>query len=205
MNTNKSEVEELLALVREKAYRKLVFDLDETLTLLNLPWDEWINEVAGAMPPARALRFRQAIYQETEPWGPIINQQIDNDPLFYDRYLAICTAFEKKYFSHTPYDELVRALPRLKQNDCQFYLWTANIRQTAERALDEMGIAELFDRIIAREDIRHGKPDKEGWDYILRPTDRSADVLFIGDSANDEEAAAAAGVAFYKIRHFKDS
>lgn len=192
-----------MQLVRRKAYRKIVFDLDETLTILNLPWDEWIDGVAKLLPKERAEEFRATVEGQGRPWGAVINEQIAEDPAFYDAFLAICAAFEQKYFSHTPYQALVDALPALKENGQQFYIWTANTRPTTERALTELGVRDLFDGVVTREDVRYGKPDTEAWKLILQPGDQLKDVLLVGDSKNDEAAALAAGVAFFKIMHFK--
>src|SRR5687767_2091495 len=123
---NQNEVDELLRLVRAKPYRKIVFDLDETLTILNLPWQEWIDEVVRLLPEKRVAEFLNSVEGQGRPWGAVINEQIAEDSAFYDRFLAICVAFEKKYFSHTPYPALVDALPSIKSGDRQFYIWTAN-------------------------------------------------------------------------------
>ncbi len=201
--TKQNEVDELLQLVRIKSYRKIVFDLDETLTILNLPWQEWIDEVAQMLPEKRVAEFLTTVEGQGRPWGAVINEQIAEVPTFYDRFLAVCAAFEQKYFSHTPYQALVDALPALKGEDRQFYIWTANTRATVERALREMGIRDLFDGIVAREDVRYGKPDKEAWQHILEFDEDLTGVLLVGDSKNDEASARAAGIAFFKITHFK--
>ncbi len=201
--SEQNEIDELLRLVRTKPYRKIVFDLDETLTVLNLPWQEWIDDVARLLPQKRTAEFLDAVEGRGRPWGAIINEQIAEDPAFYKAFLTICTAFEQKYFSHTPYRALAEALPGLKTEGRKFYVWTANTRATAERALNEMAIRDLFDGIVAREDVLYGKPDREAWAHILEPNDDLDSVLLVGDSKNDEASAHAAGVAFFKITHFK--
>jgi phosphoglycolate phosphatase-like HAD superfamily hydrolase len=198
------EVEDLLQLVRIGGYRNLVFDLDETITRLELPWDEWIQEVAATLPPARAKEFVYAIDHEGVAWGSIINQQIKTDKAFYQKYLQICKAFEAKHCAHTPYADLVDALPKLHDMGARLMLWTANTRPTAERALLELGVLHLFTRLLTREDTLFGKPHTEGWSLLKTADQPVESFLFIGDSKNDEQAARAGNVRYYQIRFFKE-
>lgn len=197
------EVESLLELVRQKHYHNLIFDLDETLTRLDLPWEEWIGQVTGSLPAEAAKKLEQLLEVEGAPWGEVVNEQIVKDSVFYDRFIKICQDFESKYFAHTPYDDLVKALPRLKEEGCDLFLWTSNTRQTAERALMEMGILQLFTQLLTREDVKLGKPHGEGWKQFVFANENPDTCLMIGDSQNDALAAQAGSIAYYKISFFK--
>jgi HAD superfamily hydrolase (TIGR01509 family) len=198
-----SEVTDLLKLIDEKHYTKLIFDLDETVTRLDVPWEEWKRAVVAALPPDSGADLDRLLSVRGLAWGEIVNDFIAKHPGFYEKFLAASDAFEAKHFAHTPYAELVQALHGLKERGCTLFLWTSNMRQTAERALLELGVYELFERLVTREDVAQGKPDGEGWKYIKQPDEAPDAFLFIGDSSNDAKAAQAANVAYFKINYFK--
>jgi len=198
-----NEVDSLLKLVRQKHYRNLIFDLDETLTRLDLPWDEWTEQVAASLPADRAKKLEELLDVDGAPWGEVVNEHILKDADYYKKFIKICQDFESKYFAHTPYDELVKALPELKEEGCDLFLWTSNTRRTAERALIEMGILSLFTQLLTRENVQLGKPHAEGWALFTFAGQDPASCLMIGDSQNDALAAEAGGIAYYKISFFK--
>lgn len=196
------EVDSLLKLIHQKQYRSLIFDLDQTLTRLDLPWEEWKERVIASLPPEAAKELEEVLKTEGAPWGEVVNRQIVKNARFYEEFIKICQAFESKHFAHTPYDELIKMLPKLKEAGCELFLWTSNTRSTAERALTEMGVLQLFQQLLTREDVKLGKPHGEGWkQFIFANQDPSA-RLMIGDSQNDELAARAGGIAYYEINFF---
>ena len=197
-----TEITELIELVRRKKYKNLIFDLDKTITQLEMPWEEWIEQVTAALPPAASKKLTDMLAIEGAPWGEIINEQIVTDSAFYEQFIAICRNFEAKHFEHTPYEALIKALPELRSQNIELFLWTSNTRPTAERALLEMGVLHLFTQLLTREDVKLGKPDPEGWEKFNLTVPLSA-CLMIGDSQNDELAAQSAGVAYFDIAHFK--
>jgi len=199
------EVDELLETIKEKQYTNLVFDFDETLTILNVPWREWLESVMAALPQNKRAEIKKILNGRQAPWDAVVNEHIKFDDDFYKQFLKICLDFETKYFNHTPYHTLVKSLPDLKAAGRSLYLWTNNMRLTAERGLLELGIAQLFTKIVSREDVRLGKPDPEGWALIKQDTEPLSSYLFIGDSDNDKQAAAHAGIDYFRIRYFKNS
>lgn len=197
------EVKTLRELVRQKQYHNLIFDLDETLTRLDLPWEEWIEQVTASLPPDMAEKLEQLLAVDGAPWGEVVNEQIIKDTAFYNRFITICQDFEAKHFAHTPYHDLVQILPEFKAEGCELFLWTSNTRQTAERALLELGVRQLFTQLLTREDIKLGKPHVEGWGKFAFSNQDPSLSLMIGDSQNDALAAQAGGIAYYKISFFK--
>jgi phosphoglycolate phosphatase len=68
-------------------------------------------------------------------------------------------------------------------------------RKFARAAVEQSGIASLFDVIIGLEDVRNAKPDPEP---VLAALDRlsasAGDAFYVGDTAIDMRTAVAAGV-----------
>lgn len=84
------ELEDLLKLVKERHYQNLIFDLDRTITRLDLPWTEWKKQVTAMLPPDMSKKLLAAIAVVGAPWGEVVNEQIEKDPAFYRQYIAVC-------------------------------------------------------------------------------------------------------------------
>lgn len=53
-----TEVDKLIKTIKKEGYSHIIFDLDATLTLLNLPWEEWVRLIAKRLPEDQAASFR---------------------------------------------------------------------------------------------------------------------------------------------------
>lgn len=51
---------------------------------------------------------------------------------------------------------------------CSLYLWTNNTRPTVDKALIELGVLDLFTKIVTKEDTKLNKPNKQGWELIKK-------------------------------------
>lgn len=197
-----SEVEKLAKLVHQKHYTHLIFDLDETLTQLNLPWHKWVRMISERLSPEAAESFQKALSDPHLAWGTMLNSHIKDYDEFLSVLLIASEEFESTYFAHTPHHELVQYVQELAEQGIHCTLWTSNMRSTAEKALLELGLLDDFDQLITRDDVTFNKPDTEGWQHIrdIVPKD---ECLFIGDSDNDKLAAKSLGIAYYPITFFK--
>jgi len=73
------------------------------------------------------------------------------------------------------------------------------LRHEIEYGLDAVGIRRRFEQITAAQDVRHGKPDPEGYLHALRQLDaktplRACECLVIEDTLAGIQAAHAAGM-----------
>jgi beta-phosphoglucomutase len=73
------------------------------------------------------------------------------------------------------------------------------LRDEIEYTLDLAGIRDLFEQITAAQDVRHGKPDPEGYLHALYQLNRvtpltAAECLVIEDTVQGVHAAHAAGM-----------
>lgn len=196
-----TEVDKLLAMIDDSSYTHLIFDLDATLTLLDLPWDKWVELVAKYLPAAQAESFREINTRPGLSWSTFTNQYVETYDGFLDALIAGSEEFESTYFAHTPYDELTQSIHGLAGRDKILSVWSANTRPTVERALLELGIQHYFDRVVTRNDVRLAKPDPEGWRLLDDGTPKP-EYLFVGDSSNDENAAKAIGLDYYEVSFF---
>lgn len=191
-------------LVQDKGYRNLIFDLDWTLTKLDVPWPKWTKQIADSLPQEVSEKLKAMLAIEGSAWGEVINEYLQNNHGFYKKYIAICQEFEKAHFAHTPYQALIEVLPTLKEQGANLYVWTSNTRATAEHALRDTNVLHLFSQLLTREDVILGKPNAEGWTHFPFAANPET-CLMIGDSKNDELVAKATGMDYFNVTFFATS
>lgn len=196
-----SEVDTLLRTIKQGQYHTLIFDLDQTITHLQLPWREWRERVLKEFSPEEREHIRRQ--RRATSWAAIINDYTQRDEDLGQKIIAITRGFESSHPDHIPYEALIAALPGLKQAGYRLVLWTNNTRQTAERVLGELGIRNLFSKLATRDDTHFMKPHLAGWQLLKEPDKPSSSYLYIGDSLNDQLAARSAGIDFFQIKHFR--
>lgn len=95
----------------------------------------------------------------------------------------------------TPVAGVINLINKLKQAGIKLGVASSSHRKVVGFVLKELGIASLFDTIIAVEDITHGKPDPE---IFLKAASKLStnpeDCLVIEDARSGVEAAKKAGM-----------
>jgi phosphoglycolate phosphatase len=72
-----------------------------------------------------------------------------------------------------------------------------NRTDTMEKVLADYGLTDKFDMVVTAADVKKAKPDPEQLEKIMARFSLDPDqVLFIGDSIYDQQAARAAGTVF---------
>ncbi len=85
-----------------------------------------------------------------------------------------------------------------RSNESKRYVWSSNSTKTLERYLKELGISNLFDGVVSRDDVYFIKPDPEGFSLIDDGTSVGK-YLFYGDSQFDKDAARALDVDYVDV------
>ena len=100
-------------------------------------------------------------------------------------------------------DGLVELLDALKENGFIRGIAT-NRTNTMEQVLDDFNLAHCFDLVMTAGKVAHPKPDPE---QLLKIMDHfelePREILFVGDSSFDEQAARNAGTHFAAFRSSK--
>lgn len=193
-----------MSVVEQGDYRALIFDLDETLARVEIPWAEWNRWLVEDFPDddLKPL-FRDAFARERYVPGTVLNQQLARIDMA--EFTKRATEYEvEHYIGYTPNELLASLVPRLKRVGVQFYLWTNNTRPTAERILEEMGIAGHFEGLVTRTEVEYTKPSPDGWRHIHDDMRPLSEYLFVGDGENDRLVAEAIGIDFFYIDHFRN-
>ncbi len=173
----------------------LVFDFDETIAKLILPWDEWFTDVADVIKKEYPL-FKGKSYIEVHN-------------LFVKEYgdgaLEVIRKLNEKFeMGKVKGIEQNRELISFIKNNPQYvyYLWSSNSKKTLTGFLKHLGIESVFQKIISRDNSKYIKPDPYGFSLIVENNTPKSKYLFIGDSAYDRKAAQTIGIDFFLIDYF---
>lgn len=178
----------------------LIWDFDGTITDLIIDWTNFREglfelyyakypDLKGSVPNTSGMGNR--LYNlAVEKYGQEA-KQIGN---------AYFEAFEARHYSsHLPNKE---ALSFIYQNkdEYTYSIWTNNFRSTILPILDELKLPKLMRTIVTKTELTYSKPNPDGFAQIHTTDQLSLDAyLMIGDSENDELAAKAAGIDFFKV------
>lgn len=176
----------------------MLFDFEGTL--VDFQW----NLADAARDAKRALRdlgfncvtwednyatLRNSAVQNAHELGVDKREVMDRIDAIYDRYDQDAAS----RWSALPGVKSV--LPRLKSQNIKLGLVSNIGRRAIEDALPRLGLADLFDSIITRNDVEMLKPNGAGIRIALEKLGaKNSAALFVGDSVTDVLAAKDAGV-----------
>ncbi len=179
----------------------IIFDFDETLVQLILPWDSCLDDIKSEL-----INLDPAIYNK---WGDgtIVPSYLQN--LYVEKYGESLRKllnentyqFESTKLQKVLYnDQLLEFIHN--RNDLQFYVWSSNAKATINKILTEQNLLGKFEKVITREDVFLLKPHIDGFSLINSNHVAKEQFLFVGDSSADENAAKKLGIEFYRIDYF---
>lgn len=179
----------------------LIFDFDETLFQLILPWEKWEENIKDEL-----------INLDREIYNDYIGRKIDLNSLQNKYVLKFGNEarqlmnkanidFETKYFKDVVTNKELLEFVREVKN-YKMYIWSANTKYVIEKILKLHGIENKFDKLVTRLEVDMLKPDPEGFDKIYNPKIPKSEYLFVGDSSNDKNAAKNSEIDFFQIKYF---
>ena len=170
-----------------------VFDLDGTLA-------DTINLIVESYQYA----FRTVIGQEEDPdvirsWigRPLIGAFRDHSPEHADELYATYLQWNADNTERLirDYDGVVAVLADLRAAGVAVGVATSKRRESAEQAMDILGISEHVEVLVAMEDTERHKPDPTPLLLALERMGRSANgAVYVGDAVVDVLAGKAAGM-----------
>lgn len=180
----------------------IIFDFDNTLIKSN------INFPAMKISMARAAKKHGLDFGKEEDIphrytaGNIIDQveEFDkkNDTQLVTELWGLVEKFERLGMENISIDEdVLQMLEYLKKKGISASILTNNAKKPTIEVLERFNISDYFDIVIAREDVKKMKPDKEGLEVIVQKLKLNLDkVIFVGDSWVDGVAAVNAKIRF---------
>ncbi len=179
--------------------KEIIFDFNGTLFSLEIDW----------------LKFRLRLWNLVSKLDSNLAKQVPNKPGMglvlinktiikhgqkaREIILSFTQSLELSYLKGAKENKgLVNFIKEYSQK-LDFYLWTSNFSKTIQPILEKSVLITYFKKIIAREHVNLSKPEPEGFYLIYSAKNKKSDYLLVGDDNNDQLAAKAAGIDFYKV------
>ena len=188
------------AITKQKGIRQIIFDLDQTLTTLDIDWPILRKNLFDTIRTFDADLADSAI-QNNLSGITVYRLAIERHGPKAQAMVNTCWEIWelKTYRGNKPNDVL---LEFIKQNTegYIFHLWTSNSRPLVMQIINELGLHGVFQGIITRDDVMLPKPDAEGFRKIHAVGGgHKNEYLMVGDSIHDKEAAESSGIEFIQI------
>jgi len=165
----------------QKAIFEFRIKTRKKLVALGIPRGELEGVTTSTLMRNKALEYVEEHFNEREA---------KRFHLEMDRFLK---SYELSWAGRSKiFPDALLALRRLKELGCRMGLITNTSREAANRILPIHGIADFFEVVITREDVKKLKPDPEGILLALKRL-KSRNFFFVGDLVHDSQAAEKAG------------
>lgn len=179
--------------------KQLIFDFDETILTLQLPWDIFRIELRKILS-----QFDRALVNQypNDSTSILQNKIIAKHGLKAKKAVwAYCQQFETQLLTGIIPNKPIINFIKINYSDLHLYIWSSNMRTTVINALSKYHLQNYFRKIITKNDLNYVKPNPEGF-YIIfdAKKNRKKDFLFIGDNENDRLAAQNASIDFFNIK-----
>ncbi len=153
--------------------RVLVFDLDGTLVKLPVDWNSVVQQLS------------EVVGKKVNSVLGVLNQYFNTS--LYSRINKVLEVHELKSINELEILDNSVSLLRKLSNRYRISIVTMQSRRVAREVVHRMGISDIIDTILTREDARNRI---EQLSYLLKILDvPSQNVLFIGDKVLDVIAA----------------
>ena len=180
----------------------LIFDFDETLVKLILPWDHWEDSIKDTL-----IKLDPSIYENYKKDKISLNELMNQYILQFGTSARDLLKTNAVHFETTslkdviPNHELIDFIKHAQKY--KMSVWSSNTRPTVEKILHDYGIWNTFEKVVTSLDVELLKPNTEGFSQIYDPAIPKTRYVIVGDSDNDQEAAKHLGVDFFLIDYFK--
>lgn len=178
-------------------FKGIIFDIDGTLTSTNQLIFDTFNFVSN--------KYLDKTFSEKEiigMFGP--TEEVIIKILFKDNYQPAVKDYYDYYKSHHQmanlYPGIKELLEEIKNAAAHLSIYTGKGRQSSIITLTELGIINYFDMIVSGDDVAEHKPSPLGITMFMEKFNlKHEEVLMIGDSPADINAAKAAGVKIASV------
>lgn len=202
MLSNHLKLDQFLA---DHSKKTLIFDFDETLFKLHLPWGEYVQNTHALLAELVPEAYHDQIHKDQTTFDVINAFTKEFGPEIRDRCLEYAREFETKQLEgYVRNDQLVEWVKQ-HQNQYQFFIWSSNLTTTIQPILEAEGLSEVFQQIIGRDTVRFTKPHPDGFELIQAEADAPdiTEYLMIGNSQHSDGGAAEnSGIDFCLIKYF---
>ncbi|GBC69472.1 Pyrophosphatase PpaX [archaeon HR01] len=181
----------------------IVLDLDGTIIEFRLELTEAKKRVVEAMVemgmPEDQISVKESIQSLLQKARDVIGD--GRAHLLREKVLSIMKEYEMRAARLSkPREGVVELVNSLKNAGFRVAVATNTHRDAAVLALERSGLLDKIDAIVSRDDVSNLKPRG---DLLLKVAERMAarpeDILYVGDSVHDFQAAREAGASFIAV------
>ena len=179
----------------------VLFDFEGTLVDFQWRLKEAVADVIVALEKEG---YPSNLFGIDPNYTHIFNKSVELDPCAKDIQSSKILSIVSSIFDIYDFDALSRwqlyldtlkVLNKLKSDGYTLGLVTNIGVKTITKALDKFELSNIFEVIITRNDVTRLKPDPEGLNSAIEKLNaNSKQIVFVGDSYNDIEAARKAGI-----------
>ncbi len=188
----------------------LIFDFDETLFYLKLPWSVYHEKQSKILSKYDSDLFEQLSKDLTmsgltnhfvEQFGQTVKEEI----------IEWSTSFESTYLEGVEENKQLIHFVNKYHQQYHFFVWSSNVTQTITPVLKENKLLKYFDKVIGKDLVTFTKPQGDGFELVQKELQQSVpqtkfsrtDYLMIGNSiTSDKGAAETVGIDFFLIDYF---
>ena len=180
----------------------LIFDFDETLFFLQLPWEKCLELIEEELIAMDNDLYSSYLSMRIT-WASLQNEYVGKyGQKAKELIIKNNTQFETENLLGVDINyDLVRFMKDVQ--NIEFNLWSSNTKDTIYPVLQQHHLYQKFTYIITRNDVDLLKPHAEGFEKIYNKDISKEKYLMIGDSSADMLAAKNAGIDFFKVQYFK--
>jgi len=193
---------ELTKYLEDHTKTHLIFDFDETIYRLVLPWDKLLDALEKRLAPLDPGIF------ESFAKGDYSLSTVQNEYVrrYGDRAMKIIhreiLAFEESGLTDAiPNPDLVTFV-RENQSVYDMTIWSSNTSRVIGKVFKENDLEDVFTKIVSRLEVKFLKPNPEGFEKIKKMNISKEKYLMVGNSLADKQAAANAGIDYFHIDFF---
>lgn len=186
--------------LKESPKKRIIFDFDETLFTLHLPWNVFSEKVRQKLSEVNSDLVAE--YTKNGKTNDLMNKAIKlHGQRARDIIMSWGVQFERDYIEKISINSKLIEFIENEVNNFEFYIWSSNMFSTISRVLKKYKLNNHFQKVIARDAVDLSKPYPDGFFKIFNPNiHKRSDFLFVGDSEFDKQAADSAGIDYFKIK-----
>lgn len=179
----------------------LIFDFDETLFFLRLPWEKCLELIEEDLIKLDSDLYDSYLSMRIT-WASLQNEYVTKyGQKAKELILKNNTEFEtENLFGVDINYDLLRFMKEVR--DVEYNLWSSNTKDAVYPVLEKHDLYKKFAHIVTRSDVDMLKPHIEGFEKIYNKNIPKEKYLMIGDSSADMLAAQNAEIDFFRVSYF---
>ncbi|MCA9386469.1 HAD family hydrolase [Candidatus Dojkabacteria bacterium] len=188
----------------ENTKKHIIFDFDETLVWMNLPWGLFSEMRHKALANIGLDHFDSHTkrYLDVDAINELV---IEHGKKVWEVEREMSEDFELNHIEGYEINQNLFDFIKQNKDKYAFYIWSSNTDRGIRKILNEEKMEKFFEDIISKDDVELMKPYPDGFFKLVenlklnnkKVPDRDT-FLFVGNNPrSDKQAAEQAGIDFF--------